>query len=164
VRLVSRTGYLYRAFAPLCSEFAATVKARSAVLDGELTCLAHDGRPDFKALLYRRADAYFHAFDLLWLDGEDLRALSLLERKRLLRRIVPRRLGRVRYVGHLVGRGVDLFRLACERDLEGIVAKLARSAYRTAGDYSPWVKVKNREYSQARDRHELFDWFKRRSA
>jgi ATP-dependent DNA ligase len=59
--------------------------------------------------------------------------------------------------GQTVGRGVDLFRLACERDLEGIVAKLARSAYRTVGDRSPWMKIKNRDYSQTRDRWELFE-------
>jgi bifunctional non-homologous end joining protein LigD len=134
------------------------------VLDGELVCLRADGRPNFMALLGRQAPAYFCAFDLLALDGEDLRDRPLLERKRRLRRIVPRRSDRLRYVDHIRGRGVDLFRLACERDLEGIVAKWAPRAYRLVGRVSPWVKIKNRDYTQARDRHELFDGFRQRAA
>jgi ATP-dependent DNA ligase len=67
----------------------------------------------------------------------------------------PRRADRLRCLDGVVGRGVDLFRAVCEMDLEGIVAK------RLDGIYGPtattWVKVKFREYSQARDRHELFD-------
>lgn len=57
-----------------------------------------------------------------------------------------------RYVGHVVGDGVGLFRLACEHDSEGIVAKSKQSAYRLTGQRSPWVKVKNADYGQARDR------------
>jgi bifunctional non-homologous end joining protein LigD len=79
--------------------------------------------------------------------------MPLLDRKRLLRRLVRQR-GPVGYLPHV--RGVELFRAVCERDLEGIVAKLAQSAYRLAGETSPWVKVKNREYTQARGRDEMF--------
>ena len=50
----------------------------------------------------------------------------------------------------------SLFRVACDRDLEGIVAKLDRGTYRTDGRATSWLKIKNREYSQMRDRHELF--------
>ena len=52
--------------------------------------------------------------------------------------------------------GVDLFRAACDRDLEGIGAKWASGTYRTDGRATSWLKIKNREYSQTRDRHELF--------
>src|SRR5262249_40373757 len=62
------------------------------------------------ALLYRRAEPYFYAFDLLTLDGADLRDAPLRERKRRLRRLLGRRRGRVRYLDHVVGHGVDLFR------------------------------------------------------
>src|SRR5262249_6039643 len=105
--------------------------------------------------LYRRAEPVLDAFDLLLLDGQDVRQKSLLARKRLLRRVLPRRSDRLLYLDHVVGRGVDLFRAVCERDLEGIVAK------RRDGTYDPatttWIKVKNRDYTQARDRHELFE-------
>jgi len=63
---------------------------RNAILDGEVVCLDHDGRPLFNPLLYRRSEPCFVAFDCLWLDGRDLRRLPLIERKRVLRRIVPR--------------------------------------------------------------------------
>jgi bifunctional non-homologous end joining protein LigD len=165
--LVSRNGHVYRAraFEPLRRELATALRARSAVLDGELVCVDDEGRSVFLPLLYRRGEPCFFAFDLLALDGRDLRARPLLERKRLLRRVLRRRRdARVRYLEHVARRGVELFRLACELDLEGIVAKWKDAPYRLEGDVSPWVKIKNGAYSQARDRHELFDGFRRRSA
>ena len=162
-RLVSRNGHSYKSFGPLCTELGRTVRATAAVLDGEVACLGDDGRPAFDALLYRRALPHFCAFDLLWLEGKDLRERTLVDRKRLLRRIIPRGLGWVRYVPHVRGRGSELFRLACELDLEGVVAKWAPSPYRLVGEGSPWLKIKNREYTPAHDRHELFDGFRRRA-
>jgi bifunctional non-homologous end joining protein LigD len=54
-----------------------------AVLDGEIVCLDSNGRPQFYDLLRRRSEPVFYAFDLLWLDGEDLRTRPLVDRKRL---------------------------------------------------------------------------------
>jgi bifunctional non-homologous end joining protein LigD len=96
------------------------------------------------------------AFDLLWLDGKDLRSRPLRERKRLLRRIMPRVQSRVRYVDYVEGRGVDLFRAACEHDIEGIVAKWAGGTYQS-GAKTSWLKVRNPEYSQWDGRRDLFD-------
>ena len=66
----------------------------------------------------RRADAVFYAFDLLWLDGGDLSALPLMERKRRLRRVIGHRAGLL-YAEHVEHRGLALFRAICEKDLEG---------------------------------------------
>jgi ATP-dependent DNA ligase len=63
---------------------------------------------------------------------------------------------RLRALDHLEQRQCDLFGVACERDLEGIVAKWARGTYRTDGRTTSWLKIKNRDYTQMRDRHELF--------
>jgi ATP-dependent DNA ligase len=63
---------------------------------------------------------------------------------------------RLLYLDHIERRGRDLFRAACERDLEGVVAKCARGTYRTDGRATSWLKIKNPNYSQMRDRHELF--------
>ena len=60
------------------------------------------------------------------------------------------------YLDHLAERGRDLFRVACERDLEGIVAKWAHGTYHTDGRSTSWLKIKNPHYTQMRDRHELF--------
>ena len=112
------------------------------------------GRPLFYELMPHRGPFCYYAFDLLWLDGADLRNRPLLERKALLRSILPRRPGVVLYVNH-VACGTDRFRAVCERDMEGIVAKLA------AGQYTPeattWVKIKNPAYSQAAGRADFFD-------
>jgi ATP-dependent DNA ligase len=63
---------------------------------------------------------------------------------------------RLLYLDHIEQRGCDLFRVACGRDLEGIVAKWAHGTYRTDGRATSWLKIKNPDYTQMRDRHELF--------
>lgn len=94
----------------------------------------------------------FYAFDLLWLDGEDLRERPLTERKRMLRSIIPEQPSVLLYADHIERDDVEFFRLACERDLEGIVAKLKEGRY-GAG----WYKVRNPHYFQREGRRELFD-------
>jgi hypothetical protein len=80
-------------------------------------------------LLYRRDWPSFLAFDLLEVDGEDLRDQPLAARKRRLRQIMPSVDSRLLYVDHLERRGSALFRAACARDLEGIVAKWRHGRY-----------------------------------
>lgn len=116
------------------------------------------GKSDFNTLLFRREWPYFYAFDLLELEGEDLRARPLLERKRILAGIIPYDYDmRLRLLGHVSKRGRDLFRVACDHDTEGIVAKWARGPYLTDGSTTSWLKIKNPSYSQAVGRHELFE-------
>jgi ATP-dependent DNA ligase len=123
---------------------------------GEICCLAPDGRSQFNSLLFRREWPYFLAFDLLWLDGEDLRIRPLHERKRRLAAIMPRIESRVRYVGHIKHRGIDLFRVACKHDLEGIVAKWLGGTYQ-GGQRTSWLKIRNPEYLQWDGRRDLFE-------
>lgn len=158
-RLVSRRGHVFRQWPQLAEELAHAVKARHAVLDGEIVALRPDGRSDFNALLFRREWPHFLAFDLLELDGEDLRARPLVQRKRALRRLLARTrsASRLRYLDHLVGRGRELYAAACAVDAEGIVAKWARGPYRADGATTSWLKVKNPAYTQMEGRHELFD-------
>jgi len=89
-RLVSRRGRVFKRWPQLERELAHTVQAKSAVLDGEVVCLRPDGSSDFNALMFRRDWPYFIAFDLLILDGRDLRGEPLRARKHILRRLVPR--------------------------------------------------------------------------
>lgn len=160
-QLVSRTEYIYRAFAPLSDALAAELAGRDAILDGELVCLDADGRSWFEPLLYRREQPVFYAFDLLWLDGVDLRARPLLERKARLRNLVPEPTPHLFVADHVTGEGRALFEAACARDCEGIVAKLAEAPYAILGRRSPWVKIKNPSYSQVVGRREQFDAFRR---
>jgi ATP-dependent DNA ligase len=115
------------------------------------------GRADFYAVLYRRGTPVFFAFDAVSIDGRNLRDRPLTARKHALRQIIPRRSGDgLRYVGHVIGEGVRLYRETCARDLEGIVAKWRRSPYRMLDGGPTWLKIKNPSYSQARGRHEVF--------
>jgi bifunctional non-homologous end joining protein LigD len=133
------------------------VRAQDAVLDGEIVCLDADGRSNFKNLLFRREWPFFYAFDLLACDGDDLRNLPLLERKRRLRRIRPKVESRVLLMEHIDQRGCDLFAAACERDLEGIVAKWRHGRYLADGMSTSWLKIKNPKYSQVDGRADLFE-------
>jgi bifunctional non-homologous end joining protein LigD len=160
VKLVSRRGHVYKAFRTLCESIATELRVKDAILDGEIVCLDQDGHSQFNKLIYRRGEPRFYAFDLLWLNGEDLRAWRLLDRKEALRNIVPTKSERLLYADHIEERGEDLFQLTCKRDLEGVVAKWARGAY-MQGERTSWVKVKNRKYSQSVGREALF---KKRSA
>lgn len=155
-RLVSHKNYTYKRFEPVCDSIATALGSRDAILDGEIVCLAEDGRALFKNLMYRRGEPYFYAFDLLWLDGEDLRECPLIERKRILRKIVPRHGSRLLYVDHVAGRGEDLFKLVCDADLEGVVAKWKLGRY-MADDRTSWVKIKNRNYTQIIGRDKIFE-------
>ena len=120
-------------------------------------CLDADGRSNFHKLRFRRDWPYFYAFDLLAVAGEDLRDQPLIERKRRLRAIMPRIDSRLLYVDHLREHGSALFRAACDRDLEGLVAKWRNGTYATEGVSTSWMKIKNPAYSQMTGRRELFE-------
>ena len=102
-----------------------------AVLDGEIVVLDSEGRPCFYDLLRRRGEPVLYVFDVLWLDGKDLRFRPLVERKRILRSILQPKPSTLLYADHIEEHGIDFFRLVCEHDLEGIVAK--RRSTRKAG-------------------------------
>jgi hypothetical protein len=86
---------------------------------------------------------------VLSIDGEDLRSFSLVQRKRRLARIMPRIESRLLLLDAIPARGESLFELACERDLEGIVAKWSKGSYQCDGRGTSWLKIKNPDYSQA---------------
>jgi bifunctional non-homologous end joining protein LigD len=134
----------------------AELPIRDAILDGEIVCLDENGVSQFNWLLSKRkaSAAIFYAFDLLWLDGEDLRKAPLLERKeRLFELVNASACSRLLYAQHINGAGKQFFEEICCRDLEGVVAKRKTGLYRE--DRPDWLKIKNKAYSQAEGRHEL---------
>ncbi|MEM4409880.1 MAG: RNA ligase family protein [Candidatus Caldarchaeum sp.] len=153
-RFLSRNQHKLHGFAELRRALAREINAETAILDGELAVTDHLGRTVFADIMKRRQQALYFAFDLLWLDGEDLRELPLLKRKEKLKRILPERSAHVLYVDHVRGAGQRLYRVACDLDLEGIVAKRVNSRYETEGE--PWIKMKNPAYSQKEGRGDLF--------
>jgi bifunctional non-homologous end joining protein LigD len=121
VRLMSRRGNTYKSFSGLCASIGAELH-REAILDGEIVCLDAEGRPQFYELLRRRgrqSPAVFYAFDLLGMDGQDLRGRPLIERKRLLREIMPEQSSALLYASDVDGLGCEFYRFTCEQDLEG---------------------------------------------
>jgi bifunctional non-homologous end joining protein LigD len=156
--LVSRNGNTFRGFAELATWIAEHLKTESAVLDGEICCLDEDGRPNFRALLFRKRQCIFIAFDLLYLNGKDLRPLPLLERKAMLKKVIKRKRARMFYLDHVDGVGCLLFEQILKMDLEGIVCKRKDSPYKVTEKPSRhWIKVKNSRYSQLEGREELFE-------
>lgn len=115
-----------------------------AVLDGELVALDRAGRSRFQLLQNAqrlRTRLRYYVFDLLTLDGEDLRRLPLLERKRRLKVILPHN-AIVRFTPHVRKTGVAAFRAASKQGLEGIVAKQADSRYFSGKRTREWLKIR----------------------
>jgi bifunctional non-homologous end joining protein LigD len=150
--LRSRTGVDISKRYPELASLPSALAARQAILDGEIVALDAQGHSSFERLqermhvrapsasLVTQMRVVYFAFDLLYCDGYDLREAPLLERKQLLQRLLYTS-ERFRYADHQLEHGKELFALAEQNGLEGIVAKRADSPY--VSDRSPyWVKLK----------------------
>ncbi|MBL9067523.1 MAG: DNA ligase D [Sphingopyxis sp.] len=131
-------------FAPLLAE-AAKLKVHSALIDGEAVVLDAQGRSSFQSLQNALKSApesidYF-AFDLLELDGEDLTALALLDRKARLAKILPKASKHIRYSDHIEGSGETLLESFCAAGLEGVISKKADARY-IGSRAGSWLKAK----------------------
>jgi bifunctional non-homologous end joining protein LigD len=113
---------------------------REVILDGEIVALDDEGRISFWDLMRGRGTLAYAAFDLLWLNGRDLRTLPLGQRKKRLDRLIPAAGGALNRVLCFEEDGRELFEAACQMDLEGIVAKRKSDSYNSE---TPWYKIKN---------------------
>jgi bifunctional non-homologous end joining protein LigD len=158
VRLFTRRGYDWSGRYPAIAATAAKLRAGSVTLDGEAVVRGPDGVAIFDAL-HRHgtaSDAMLYAFDLLELDGEDLRALPLGDRKKRLARLLARRRIGIVLSQHTADDGATIFREACRMGLEGIVSKRLSAPYRS-GLCGDWLKIKNPD-SPAMVRHREDRW------
>jgi len=155
VTLRSRTGAEITKRYPELASFPEALAARQAIVDGEIVALDAKGHSDFERLQERmhvrapsenlpsQIPVVYYVFDLLYCDGYDLREAPLLKRKQLLQRLLHAS-ERFRYSDHQLEHGKELFELANEAGLEGIVAKRVDSPY--VSDRSTyWVKLKVRK-------------------
>ena len=154
VRLVSRNHNDMTARFSELRGLSKSVNAKNAILDGEVVVLDDQGRPSFSLMQQRtglrghgrqstpRGDLpiLYYVFDLIYLDGYDLRKVTLDERKRVLREIASDS-EMVRYSEHFAGSGNALFNVAKEKGLEGIIAKKANSCYEERRSRE-WQKIK----------------------
>jgi bifunctional non-homologous end joining protein LigD len=128
--LISRNGNVFRGFADLADWIVKHLRVESAVLDGEIACVDDYGRSVFRDLLFRKRQCVFVAFDLLYLNGKDLRPLPLIDRKAALKQLLRRKRSRILYLDHIDGDGRLLFEQIVKMDLEGIVCKRKDSPYK----------------------------------
>jgi bifunctional non-homologous end joining protein LigD len=145
IRLITRNGHDWSGRFPLIAEAAGALKARSFLLDGEAVACDGDGLPSFDRLRYRRGDStvFLFAFDLLELNGDDLRREPLEVRKATLASVLAKAGSGLRLNEHLEhDDGEVVFRHACKLGLEGIVSKRKDLPYRS-GRSSNWLKMKN---------------------
>ena len=145
--LGSRNENDYKRFADVHEALPKQIHAMSAILDGELVVLDDTGKPRFYDLMANRGTVVFAAFDVMWLDGQNMRDRPLLMRKQTLRNLIKADASRAIFVDHIERRGKALYEHICNMDLEGIVCKPSFSPYRTVGGKTTWVKVKNPNYS-----------------
>jgi bifunctional non-homologous end joining protein LigD len=149
VRLFTRTGIDWTERYPWIVEDVARLRPTSIIIDAEAVCAGPDGVTDFDALhaRCREHEVFAYAFDLLQLDGDDLRQQSLAERKAKLEQLAQKMhkliSGGIRYSEHIEGDGETIFAHACKMKLEGIVSKRLNSRYRS-GRAKTWIKVKNK--------------------
>jgi bifunctional non-homologous end joining protein LigD len=146
VRFTSRNQRdLTRRF-PELQIIAKSIKASSAIIDGEIVAIDGNGAQCFEQLQNHKRDCaiIYFAFDLIFLDGESLIKVPLIQRKAHLKRILPKSMaGRLRFTDHVIDRGLDLFAALETQCLEGMVAKRADSLY-VPGRSKDWLKVKTR--------------------
>ena len=148
MRLITRNGYDWTSRYPWIVEAALKNRIKQFVIDGEAVILGVDGVPDFNALHSRKHDdeVQLYAFDILALDGDDLRDLPLSLRKTNLARLLARRPDGIFIAPFEQGEiGPDLLRAACNMGLEGLVSKRRDRPYR-GGRSKDWIKVKNRHH------------------
>lgn len=144
VRLLSRKKKNLTAEFPMVARAVAALKADRTVLDGEIVAVDASGRPSFQALQNRSAmgtsgRVMYYAFDLLCLDGDDLTALPLVERKRKLERLL--RGSPVLFSANLAGEPANIVEQIRRLDLEGVIAKRRDSVYEPGNRSGAWVKV-----------------------
>jgi len=146
-QLVTRNGNDWTSKLQRIAETVSALPVKNAWLDGEVVALMPDGTISFQALqnafdTRSETNLVYYVFDLMYLDGYDLRKVPLLERKQALSAVVPGDAsGLVRYSDHITGSGEIVFEQACRQGMEGIISKRTDAAYQ-GGRNRNWLKVK----------------------
>jgi bifunctional non-homologous end joining protein LigD len=124
----------------------------TALLDGEIVVLDDQGKPSFQLVQnYQRTQSgtlIYYVFDLLYLEGYDVRQLPLIERKKLLKQLLPDNLTHLRFCEHVEEKGKAFFEAALREGFEGIIAKQGQSPYQT-GRSQDWLKIKTHQRQEA---------------
>ena len=150
VKLYSRNGLSFDNTYPTI--FNALKKiSHNAVLDGEIVVLNKDGKSNFQQLQHyeenNAVQLYYYVFDILLLNGKNVFELPLIERKKLLKKLINKN-DTIKYSDHVTGTGKALFNIAVKKGLEGIMAKKANSKYHKGIRTADWLKIKQHKSTE----------------
>ncbi len=144
-RLYSRNGLSFESDYPVVYEELKTIK-KKAIIDGEIVALTDDGIPSFQLLQQygqgKNAAICYYVFDCLSINGVSVEDKTLLERKALLKKLLPES-DIIRYCEHIAERGTDFFNAVKAKHMEGMIAKKIDSTYYEDSRSGSWLKVKN---------------------
>jgi bifunctional non-homologous end joining protein LigD len=146
VRLLSRNRTLFNDNYPELVEAHKLLKAKSVTIDGEIAALDQNGRSSFQLLqsygIRKNIPLVYYAFDLLSLEGTDLRARPLGERRELLAKLLKKAPGNIKFSEELQGTREELLQIASQFQLEGLMRRNGISLYESGRRSDVWVKVK----------------------
>ena len=151
ILLYSRNGLSFLSSYPVVADQLLNIK-EDVVVDGEIVVLDNEGKPDFQLLQHYSENQdkpiQYYIFDLLQLNGHDTAGHTLLERKELLQKIIPKN-EVIKYSDHVAEKGKSFFKVSGEKHLEGIMAKKADSKYYPGKRTSDWLKIKHHKTQEA---------------
>lgn len=151
ISLYSRNGISFKETYPVVSDQLKNIEG-DAVVDGEIVVLDDEGKPDFQFLQHYSENqdrpVRYYIFDLLSFNGKDVTPLPLIERKELLKKIIPEN-EVIKYSDHIIKDGKSFFQVTKEENLEGIMAKKSDSKYYPGKRTSEWRKIKHHKTAEA---------------
>jgi bifunctional non-homologous end joining protein LigD len=151
ILLYSRNGLSFLSTYPIVADQLLRIK-EDVIVDGEIVVLNNEGKPDFQLLQHYAENQdkpiQYYIFDLLRLNGHDTTGLTLLQRKELLQKIIPKN-EVIKYADHIPEKGKSFFKVSGEKHLEGIMAKKADSKYYPGKRTSDWLKIKHHKTQEA---------------
>jgi bifunctional non-homologous end joining protein LigD len=152
VRLYSRNGLSFGQKYPAVYD-ALTKLKKEAILDGEIVVLDENGNPNFQSLqLYDPNgdnEIIYYVFDCLSVNGESIESKPLIERKKILQKLLPKNNAIIRYCEHIEANGNEFFNVVKQHGLEGMIAKRANSRYHEGTRTDEWLKIKQVQTEEA---------------
>lgn len=149
LKLCSRNGLSFLEKYPAIAEAVKKI-SHDAVVDGEIVLLDENLKPSFQKLQHFEDNTHlpliYYVFDLLFLDQKDIRHLPLIERKKLLKKLLRKNKNSLlQYCDHIEEKGKDFFETAVKNNLEGMIAKKADSEYKCGIRSKDWLKIKHKK-------------------
>lgn len=152
ILLYSRNGLSFVDKYPIVVQELKKLKHK-VILDGEIVVFNENDRPDFQKLQHYQENLHlpihYYVFDCLEADGQKLTDLPLIERKKILKKILPSRNSVIKFSDHVKEHGKDFFKEVSATDLEGMIAKKADSLYSPGVRSKEWLKIKHHNTQEA---------------